>query len=331
MAIEVLRCPNCAAPLPPEARGEVVCAYCNHVLTNVPGAGALRWTGPEAGPDDGRPRVHVEGRAYALMGRIAEGDGCDVFLARRDRRLTELVILKVLRAKSDADLLAREWKVLEALHASDAQGADYFQRLLPQLVSNGKLTGQGLDPRPASVFRWRSGFVHTLEDVLRAYPNGVDPRASVWIWKRLLELLGWVHRAGYAHGAVIPSHVILHAKDHGVVLAGWSSAVRRESIPAVSASAQRFYPSRAWDQRVATHATDLIMAARSVAYVLGGDPAKGTVPSSVPEPLARLVSDYANLSPDAPADDAWEMIERVSQAGRDAFGPPRFVPLVMPA
>jgi hypothetical protein len=330
MAIEVLRCPNCAAPLPPEARGEVVCAYCNHVLTNVPGAGAARWNGPESLPDDGRPRVHVEGRTYVLQGRVAEGDGCDVFLARRDRRLTELVLLKILRATSDADLLAREWRTLQSLHNSDAQGADYFQRLLPQLVAHGRLTGVGLDPRPTSVFRWRSGFAHTLDDVRRAYPDGVDPRASVWMWKRLLELLGWVHRAGYTHGAVIPSHLILHAKDHGVVLAGWSSAVRNEKLPALSTAAKRFYPDTVWNHRVVTNTTDLIMAARCMAHVLGGDPSTGVVPASVPAPLASLVRTYATLSPDALADDAWEMIERVSQAGREAFGPPRFVPLTLP-
>jgi hypothetical protein len=156
----------------------VVCAYCNHALTGVPGVGSLRWEGPEAGPDDGRPRVHVVGRTYALHGLVARGEASDVFLARRDARVTEQVIVKVLRAKGDEDLLARAWRVLAALHADDAQGADYFQRLLPQPVAHGRLTGTGLDPRPASVFRWRSGFVHTLDDVARAYPAGVDPRAA---------------------------------------------------------------------------------------------------------------------------------------------------------
>ncbi len=330
MPIEVLRCPNCAAPIPAGARGEVVCAYCNHVLTNVPGAGSPRWSGPEGGPDDGRPRVHVEGRTYALLGRVARGDGSDVFLARRDARLTELVLLKVLRATSDADLLAREWRVLEALEDSDAQGADYFQRLLPQRVAHGRLTGEGVEPRPASVFRWRSGFVHTLDDVRRAHPSGVDPRAAVWMWKRLLESLGWVHRAGYAHGAVIPAHVLVHARDHGVVLVGWSSAVRYEKLPATSASARAYYPVGAWERREAGATTDLVMAARAIAHALGGDPSTGAVPSSVPAPLAELVGAYATLSEGAPADDAWEMIERVSRAGREAFGPPRFVPFTMP-
>ena len=43
MSIDVLRCPNCAAPLPPGARGEVVCEYCRHVLTNVPSPTGYRW------------------------------------------------------------------------------------------------------------------------------------------------------------------------------------------------------------------------------------------------------------------------------------------------
>ena len=330
MAIEVLRCPNCAAPLPAGARGETVCAYCNHTLRGVPGVGSLRWTGPEAGPDDGRPRVHVEGRTYALHGLIARGEASDVFLARRDARITEQVIVKVLRAKCDGDLLAREWRVLAALHADDSQGADYFQRLLPQPVAHGRLTGTGLDPRPASVFRWRSGFVYTLDDVARAHPSGVDPRAAVWMWKRVLSMLGWVHRTGYAHGAVVPAHVLIHARDHGAALAGWSCAVRSEKLPAVVASARAYYPEAAWAQGRSGPGVDLIMAARTSAKTLGGDPAQGTVPASVPDALARLVRAQATRSPDAPADDAWELEEQVSRAGREAFGPPRYVPFTMP-
>ncbi len=330
MAIEVLRCPNCAAPIPFGARGEVLCAYCGHVLTNVPGAGALPWKGPERGPDDGLPRVHLEGRTYALRGLLARGETSDVFFARRDTRITELVTLKVLRAKADADLLSREWNVLRALHQSEAQGHEYFQRLLPQPVAFGQVRGDGLDPRPAAAYRWRSGFVHTLADVRRQYPSGVDPRAAVWMWKRLLELLGWVHRTGYAHGTVTPAHVLVHARDHGVVLAGWSCAVRGERLPAVVDHAKEFYPSTVWARGEANAASDLIMAARAVAWTLGGDPATGTVPASVPSAIASLVREVATRDAGAPADDAWELMERVSEAGRAAYGPPRFVVFSMP-
>ena len=213
MAIEVLRCPNCAAPLPAGARGEVVCEYCRHVLTGVPTPTGYRWiAGDERPPDDGLPRVHVDGRSFAVMGRLAQGDGSDVFLARRDKRVTELVVLKALRAESDADLLANEWKTVEALQASEAQGWEFFRRMVPQPVAHGRMTRDGAAPGTASVFRWRSGFVHTFEDVLRAYPQGVPATAAVWLWKRALETLGWVHLSGYVHGAVLPAHLTLHAR-----------------------------------------------------------------------------------------------------------------------
>jgi hypothetical protein len=172
--------------------------------------------------------------------------------------------------------------------------------------------------------------VHTFDDVLRAYPSGVDPKAGVWMWKRLLEFLGWLHRTGHVHGSVVPGHVLVHPRDHGVVLAGWSTASRSNSVSALVTHAKDFYPSKVWTTRTASPTTDLVMAARSVAFVLGGDAARGTVPYGVPEPIATLLSRYATLESDAQTEDAWTMIDKVSAAGRAAFGSPRFVPFTMP-
>jgi len=334
MPIEALKCPNCAAPVPPSVDRVLVCQYCNHVLTGVP---TLPWgragdAADEERPDDvGRPRVQVAGRAYVILGRLAQGDSSDVFLARRDARLTEMVTLKVLRANADADLLAREWKALDDLSKSEEQGAPYFRSLLPQPVAHGKLRSKDTDARLTSVFRWRSGFQHTFEDITREYPSGVDPRAAVWLWKRALELLGWVHRSGFTHGAIVPQHLLVHPRDHGVVLVGWSCAVRgRDPLPAVSARARVYYPDGVFPGAPVTQTVDLVMLARCIARVLGGDPARGRVPESVPAPLASLVREWCMTSPSAGADDPWELMERVSQAGKAAFGPARYVPFHLP-
>lgn len=333
MAIEVLRCPNCAAPLPPGARGEVVCEYCRHVLTNVPSPTGYRWVaGDERPPDDGLRRVHVDGRTFALLGRLARGDGSDVFLARRDKRLAELVVLKALRAREDEDLLRNEWRTLTALHASEAQGADFFARLIPQPVAHGPMTGAA-EKTLATVYRWRSGFVHTLDDVARAHPRGVDPRAAVWMWKRALELLGWVHRAGHAHGALVPAHLLVHPRDHGVTFVGWgtSAPLREGRLPALPGAARDYYPDDVWERRTASPAADLVTLARSVARVLGGDPARGSVPSSVPDALADLVIEYAGRRTcEAVTADAWALKDQVAEASRAAFGADRYVKFSMP-
>ena len=71
--------------------------------------------------------------------------------------------------------------------------------------------------------------------------------------------------------------------------------------------------------------------ARSIARVLGGDPAKGSVPSSVPEPVADLVIEYAGKRRcEGTVADAWALKEQVTAASRAAFGPDRYVKFTMP-
>lgn len=289
------------------------------------------------------PRVTVGAVPYVLLGRLARGESCDVLLARRDARLTEQVVVKVPRDPSaPADALAREWRVLSELQTrDDVRGAHFFTTLLPQPVTRGAVRGlAGRYAGVASVFRWRSGFLHTLDDVVCEYPDGVAPQTAVWLWKRTLALLGWVHRAGYVHGAVLPAHVLIHPRDHGAVLVGWSRAVRLAAgatapLRAPAAAAALYYPREVLAGGAPTPATDIAMSARCVAYVLGGDPASGDLPADVPAPLAALVRAHAADAPPADvdcarSDDAWELMERVGAAGREAFGPPRYHPFRMP-
>lgn len=336
MSLVLLKCPGCGANLPPPSapNGVLVCEYCGAMSA---ASGAMTWPLPRPEEDELfdplRTRAFVAGMRYVLLGRLGRGDSSDVFLARRDTRLTELVVLKVARALSDADLIAREYEVLSELNGSSAQGAEHFSRLLPQPVAHGEAKDGEGTRRPAAVYLWRSGFQHTFVHALEAHSGGVDPRAAVWMWKRTLELLGFVHRSGYVHGAVLPPHLLVHPRDHGVVLVGWCSAqrhTRSRPLPATSSAWRAFYPEDVWQGAAPSTATDLAMCTRSVAYVLGGDPASGRVPGSVPEPLARLIRTHSDPSHREVTDDAWHLKERVDAAAREAFGPPRFVHFSMP-
>jgi len=332
MAIQSLECPHCGAPIPPSvAKDVVVCAYCCRTLVGVPGAswGMLAKSAlvdEPAGNVDPRRVCVVLGRTYLLEGRLAAGESSDVFLASRAGRVTERVIIKVLRALADEDLHAREWRIVHRLHASAAQGAAFFTTLLPQPVVKGIVdTGDGIR-RSAIVYRWRSGFQHTLEEVRRAHAGGVTPRAAVWMWRRLLDLLGWVHRSGFVHGAVLPHHLLIHPRDHGVVLCGWSCATElalAESAPARNPRYAEYYRGGA-----ESPAMDIAMSARSVAHVLGGDPAGDALPGAVPAELARLVRAFADGS--TTEEDAWALRKRVGEVASRVLGPPRYERFDMP-
>lgn len=299
-----------------------VCPFCGHTVVGVP---RFPWDpGPRpsfAGraADVGKPRVALGGRRYVLDGRIGVGDSTDVFLAHRDCALTERVVIKVLAVPDDEWLVRREPAVLRHLAASRRQGAEHFGRLCPQLVASGALRLDG-DARPYAVItRWRSGFSYSLADVQRAFPDGLDARTLVWIWKRVLELLGWVHRTGRVHGAVLPTHVLIHPRDHGATLIGWAASVRvGRTLLAIREADRALYPAGLLAGAPAEGAHDQQMLARTI-RALGG--------AALPRPLARLL----RRSAAGDTADAWALEREVRAAAREAFGPPRYHRFDMPA
>lgn len=331
MDLRTLACPGCGGPLPRHARWTaVICRYCGASVT--PGVSLVArkdfrraLADSEREQAAGAADVSVAGVRWRTLGLLARGEISDVFLATRARRLTERVLVKVLRAPEDADLFAREWEVLDALQAGDAQGAAHFALRVPSPVVHGEACFADGRSARAIIVRAAAGFRHTLDDVRDAYPGGVDARHAVWIWRRILELLGWVHRNGWVHAAVLPQHVVLHTGDHGAILVGWSCAVRTgEKVTAVSVAHERFYPSEVLDRAPATTALDLTMSARSVLYALGAND-RGELHRGVPSSVRELLETCA--SGEAVTDDAWLLKDLVAEAAQRAFGPPAFVPL----
>ena len=115
--MRVLFCESCGAPLDaPWTEIVLVCPHCG--AQNAPG----RLIGQviSSTPNDGRPRLNLNGRTYVLEGQLAQGDSANVYKARWAMRLGEAVVIKVQRAEADTDLLRREYEALKRLtEASD--------------------------------------------------------------------------------------------------------------------------------------------------------------------------------------------------------------------
>ena len=177
----------------------------------------------EPRPDD----VTVGSARFRVIRPLAHGEHADVLLAERARRLTERVVVKLFREPLLAGVADGEWNALSSLATSDVQGATHFSLRIPAPVVRGSARVGGSE-RPCVVTRALPGFRWTLDDVRAAFPGGLDARHAVWIWRRLLELLGWVHRCGWVHGAASPGHVVVEEREHGAMLVSWSHARRIE-------------------------------------------------------------------------------------------------------
>lgn len=208
-------CKNCGAPLPGDPVGTFCCEYCGTPYR----AQAKQEPEPSRSPD----RVTLAGHRFRLEGRLGRGRSAEVYLARRDRTLTEMVLLKLAPA-ARAVALRAEWESIRKLRERDS----YLARFLGAPLHWGPLEAS---PNRApklfgAAYRWRPGFCFNGLQALQQYPRGLDPRAVVWIGNRLLDQLIRLETLGHQHGALTLEHLLLHPRDHGVALCGWSSCGR---------------------------------------------------------------------------------------------------------
>ena len=314
MTFTALTCPQCAAPLPRAAYWRTVtCVYCGATVTR--NAETVRaddfhraFVRVHSSSDQPARIVAVGDRRYAVMGTLGAGATSQVLLARRRHPFAERVTLKISHAEGRSNRLQREAEVLAALQTLTTPGAAYFSQRLPQVVHFGLTQNGGEPDRQALVLRAPTGYWGDLAAAAATQGGLIDPRHIVWIWRRVLELLAWLHDNGWTHGGITPAHLLVHAPHHGVQLIGWADA-RRGGQPA----------------------RDLRQLAWSLRALLGNTPDDDDraprLPASVPAPLAALLTASSEDPAFNTRHGAADLQNLLSQAALEAFGPPRFLPL----
>ena len=259
-------------------------------------------------------RVLTTARGSYRIGALVEsGDIADLYEVDGDTAL-----LKLPRLPSDNDLTAAEASALRTLERDgEARHRAYAPRLIESFTHEDPATRVR---RPANVLARQRGFV-SLAQVARAYPQGVDPRDAAWMWRRLLVGLGWAHRAGIVHGAVLPEHVLIHPGEHGLVLIDWCySTVPGGRIPALVGRYRDDYPSEVPAKQEATPATDIFLATRTMRRLIS---------SRLPAPMRRFADGCLYEAPRMRPQDAWKLLAEFDELIESLFGPRKFRPFTV--
>jgi serine/threonine protein kinase len=286
------------------------------------GRGWATAAGPEAPPvprEDAPVTLAGPQRPYTLRGLVAVGDVADVHLARdeSDSGAPAVYALKVSRVPGGHVLLDNERHALANLLAAAKDTPDGNH--LPALVESFPAADRFR--KRVNVFRYEPGF-RTLEEVHKQYP-ALDGRHLAGIGQRLLTVLGFSHRRGILHGAVLPAHVLVHAGDPGLRLVGWGQSVPTgRRITAVPTRYRDWYPPEVLARRPASPATDLNLAARCLIYLVGGDPVAGRLPDAVPLPLRRFLETCLLERPGMRPGDAWALRDEFAALLQRLYGPP---------
>lgn len=289
----------------------VTCPFCGSQVTlseDVVQAANFHaaWQRAMAGVLQAGQKLSLGSVAYRVLAPLGAGAHASVYLAEKMSFLPERVILKIAHEKDASLGLRQEHRVLQTLQNLDVPGAAYFSQRLPQPVVSGIATEGWCAGQAVLVLRQPVGYWGCMTGVL-SHGGAVDARHVVWMWRRVLDILGFVHEQGWCHGRVSPDHWLVQPRDHGILLTGWRAAHARAS----SHDQVRDLQQSAWSIR--------ILLEGSTGVSPGIPPG---LPVSLRELLARVCDEPAWCA----IQGAAGIDKELRAAARKAFGAPRFIP-----
>jgi serine/threonine protein kinase len=273
---------------------------------------------------------------YNIQRRAFVGEVADIYEASHGTT-GDRVAVKIARSPKDNDLLENEAKVLKAVYPTDTSKHKYHL-YLPRLVDSFKVDDG--TKRQTNLLEWLYDY-YPLEMVRTAHP-ALRMEHGVWMFNRVLEILGYIHnRKEHVHGAILPSHVLIYSgtkeKDplnHGARLVGWSYSVRRgEKLRAISSKYEEFYPPEVFRKAPVTAATDIYMAAKCITHVLGGvvsSTGADKFPTHLPDYFINFLRGCTLKTQSARPQDAWELHKELKEHMRKHYGPKKYIPFAMP-
>lgn len=303
--------------------------------------------------------IQVRSRKYIVKEKLYTGDVADLFRAALIEGSNEQeVVFKYSQDVTNNDLLENEAKNLGRLYPA-TQKDEKFYRYLPRLIDSFQLKTKSGEMRRVNVFPNFEDHV-SLAEILAAYPSGLDYRDMVWMFKRLLDGIGFAHTKGFIHGAVLPPHVLVHGVGHGAKVVGWSYSVKvteptpktppkkpkaksvwdvldedaeddgPKYVKAICTDYKDFYPPEILKKQAPTPATDIYMAAKCALALLGGNLTSNAIPARVPRQIQGLLSVCLLEAPSKRPNDAWTIHEELDEMLLQLVGPPKYRLFSMP-
>jgi len=247
--------------------------------------------------------VTTRKRAYRVSRIVARGDASIIYAATYYKDGEEQnALLKVIADPANSRELVHEAKVVRQLREDgrEAGRSTIIAALDPYIPSFIEAFGyrQGKKTHQALAYKSIDGLI-SLSEVKKAFPNGVHPKDSAWMLRRLLLTIGLTHSLGWCHEQVSERHVLIHPEEHGLVLIDWRKA------------SEWSMEGRARDIR------------NSILVICDL-----TTESAMPERLRRFYEGCLNFPKQLP--DALKLRDEYTEILEDIWGPRTFRPFIMP-
>jgi len=266
--------------------------------------------------------IQTRKREYRIKSTLAQGDLSTVYLGEcNSGDEFGKVAIKVIDDPGDNDLMMNEIRTLKLFQSQPANQSKHLPVLMDQFKTSDNQLG--------IVLRCLDG-CYDLYSVREKYKDGVSEKHMVWMFNRLLSVLGYVHSKGVTHNNIEPAHLLIRPKDHNLFLIDWSyAAINPKSGDGFKVFNEEYSPPEVRLRKSPLPSSDLYAAGKSMIYILGGDPKTNFIPSSVNDKLRRFVEFFVMESPLQRAQDAWEMHAMLNELVVELWGPKRFLEFEM--
>ena len=114
-------------------------------------------------------------------------------------------------------LLKKEMWILDYLRRQSA--GMVYQQYLPEPIERFQC-----QDRVVTVFASSQDECYSAHQIRRRFSDGLPGEHVAWMFNRLLEGLGFIHRQGTVHGAVLPQHLLFNTQSHGLQIVDWTHA-----------------------------------------------------------------------------------------------------------
>jgi serine/threonine protein kinase len=267
--------------------------------------------------------ISVGEREYRIESTLAQGDLSTIYSGTMtdSGRSGGAVVLKLATDPADNDLMQNELRVLRYLHTEPGVYAKHLPPVFDDLRTQ--------DGRMGLILGKVEGF--DLNRVKQKYPDGIPQRHIIWVFRRLLSILGYAHSKGVIHGNVEPAHVLLSASDHNIFLLDWAYSLYKPAAMGQgfrALNAQYSAPEVA-EKKPPLPASDLYSAGKCMIFLLGGNIETDEMPTAVDERIQRFIKFFVRQSAVQRPQDAWEMYGRLDDLRQEVFGPHQFIEFQM--
>jgi serine/threonine protein kinase len=262
--------------------------------------------------------IKTHGRTYRVTEHMLETEYSNIYKAefKAEDGNVGHVCIKIALSADDNDLFLNEARVLKLLsHKSLPVFLEMFKTVDGQVSIVTRLI-EGID----------------LLSLREKKPQGLSEDHVMWVFERLLSVLGFMHANKVIHGNIEPGNIMIRPHDHNAFLVDFIFSIvdplntgmtykgftETYSAPEVFAKKSPIPPS------------DLFSLAKCMIYLLGGNPENDEFPIHMDTRIVKFIRQFLLPNPMHRPNDAWDMWKKLHLLRDAIYGRDRqFKPLVL--